>query len=139
MKRKPLNLPPTLGLSCSDDGRLLAGIGQKVVVVDLAVKQRLSASLPHSNPCDTSFSPDGSKLAVKSTTGRITIIDPVSGKVQHDFANHREGGGCAARFSPDGRELVDGSWAGELTVRSVEGHLLERLSYPDGLIKDVVH
>ncbi|MBL8576290.1 MAG: WD40 repeat domain-containing protein [Mesorhizobium sp.] len=139
MKQARLNLPPASGFSCSDDGRLLAGIGRRVIVVDLAARRRLSSSLPFSHPCHTSFSPDGSKLAVKSTSGRIAIIDPVSGEIAHDFENDSDGEGCAVRFSPDGRELVDGSWCGDLIVRSTSGHAGKRLSFPDGLITDVVH
>ena len=44
------------------------------------------------------FSPDGKRLAVKSTTGQIAVVDAVSGKIVCDFRNKKDGEGGPRRW-----------------------------------------
>jgi hypothetical protein len=79
-------------------------------------------------------------LAIKSTSGRIVILDPRSGELLCDHRNQREGEGGEVQFSPEGDLLVDGSWAGELTVRrATDGSIQSREQFPGEMIRRVTH
>lgn len=108
-------------LAISDDGRMLACVGRKIVLLDLENRKRLFASSPVSHPCHASFSPLGDNLAIKSTSGRIVILDTHSGAIIHDYRNDAEGEGCECHFSNDGHLLCDGSWSGAITTRYRNG------------------
>jgi WD40 repeat protein len=108
--------------------------------MDIAARQRVSTSHPLSHPSHTEFSPKGDALAVKSTSGRIVVINPSSAQVLHDHENQREGEGSGVSFSPDGDGLVDGSWNGVLTVRRArDSEILSRESLPGEMITRVTH
>jgi len=54
------------------------------------------------------FSPDGKRLAAGSEDHRITLLDPINGKVLRSFVGH-EGEVIALAFSPDGTRLASAS------------------------------
>ena len=135
-----MKFPMAFAASRSDDGRLIACVGRNVVVIDMVERATLSKSHPFKHPSNAAFSPDGTALAAKSTSGRIVILDPRSGEALFDHKNQKEGEGSNPLFSPNGDELVDGSWQGLLTVRSVrEGVLQGRESFPGEMIGRVSH
>jgi hypothetical protein len=119
---------------------MLACLGRNVVVIDVAARQRLSSSHPLSHPSNACFSPDGGTLAVKSTSGRIVIIEPRSGEVLLDHRNQKDGEGGEVQFSPEGDMLVDGSWGGGLTVRqAMDASIQSREQFPGEMIRRVTH
>jgi len=140
MARTSIKWPAAYDMAYSPDGRLLACVGRNVVVIDVEARQRIATIHPISHPSSVAFSPDGNVLAVKSTSGRIVLIDPNSGEVLFDHLNQKEGEGSAVRFSPDGDQLVDGSWNGGVTVRSAfEKTILLQHRYPGERIGRVTH
>jgi WD40 repeat protein len=54
------------------------------------------------------FSPDGKRLATGSADYRITLLDPINGKVLRSFVGH-DGEVIALAFSPDGTRLASAS------------------------------
>ena len=135
-----LKWPTAYDLSCTADGRLVACLGRNVVVIDMATRQRVSTSHPLPHPSHAAFSPDGDMLAVKSTSGRIVVIDPRSGNILHDHKNQAEGEGGPVCFSPDGTALIDGSWKGVVTVRNArDGTILGRETFPGEMITRISH
>jgi len=140
MKPPRLKWPAAYDLSCSTDDRLLACLGRNVVVIDLVDRRRVFTSHPLSHPSSVGFSPDGERLVVKGTSGRIVVLDCRSGELLHDYKNQKEGEGSRACFTADGEGIVDGSWNGVLTHRGVgNGAVLERESFPGEMITRVTH
>jgi WD40 repeat protein len=96
---------------------------------DISTRKRILSAHPLSHPSHLDFSPDGSRLAVKSTSGRIVVINAVTGLTLTDCDNEREGEGATLYFTPDGDSLVDASWSGGLTARhSATGAVIFRES-----------
>ena len=84
------------------------------------------------HPSHIDFSPDGSRLIVKSTSGRTKILDASNGEVLTDFNNQKEGEGAAALFSNCGKYVVSASWAGSITVRNALSGSMEHVqNYPE--------
>jgi hypothetical protein len=140
VKTPRIKWPAAYEVSRSDDGRLIACLGRNVVVVDVGERRRVSTSHPISHPSHSAFAPDACSLAVKATSGRIVVLDLLSGDVLFDHENQREGEGCNLAFAHDGSELVDGSWAGDLTVRNARlGVVRSRERFPNEMITRVSH
>ncbi len=72
---------------------------------------------PLKHPSHIDFSPDGSLLAVKNTSGDIAVLDALTLDVLARHHGRPWGEGSPLRFSSDGAQLVDGSWDGHLLVR----------------------
>lgn len=114
-------------LAFSPDSRTLATIGRDIMLWDVAARKKRLSAHPVQHPSYIDFSPDGKRLAVKSTSGRIVIIDAATGDTLVDFANQQEGEGAHVLFTGDGEALVDASWNGVLTVRhATSGAILYR-------------
>ncbi len=124
MRPPRLRFPTGFEVNFSDDGAWMVCVGRNVVVIDVARRQRAWTSHPVSHPSKAAFSPDGGKLAVKSTSGRIVVLGAQTGAVLHDHGNQREGEGSQVCFSADSDQLVDGSWEGVLTVRDAIGGMV---------------
>jgi len=85
-----------------------------------------------SHPSDVAFSPNGKRLAVKSTSGQIVLVDAQTGDVEVDFDNQADGAGCNVCFSPTGRQLLNGTWRGCLQVHSLKsGKVVEQIRFYD--------
>jgi WD40 repeat protein len=91
--------------------------GRNVSVMYLAASKSLFSVHPIAHPSHIDFSPDGRRLAVKSTSGRTIILDAQTGQTVQDFRNQKEGEGSHALFSSCGRYVVSVSWRGLLSVR----------------------
>lgn len=116
-KVKKLKFPTTYEFALSPHGDLIAALGRNVVTAHTASMTRLTSCHPLSHPSSASFNHDGSQLAVKSTSGRIVVIDPITGQTIIDFNNKREGEGANIQYSACGKYLVDASWSGKIFVR----------------------
>jgi WD40 repeat protein len=89
-----------------------------VSVLSLPASTRLFSVHPIAYPSHIDFSPDGSRLVVKSTSGRAIILNARTGETLLDFRNQKEGEGSAALFSSCGRYVVSVSWHGLFSVRN---------------------
>jgi len=130
-------MPPRFSLTVgaplrfSPDGSRLVCLGANVVINDIVNHQRLWVSRAIKHPSEVSFSPNGEMLAVKSTSGRIVVLDTESGAVIHDHRNQKEGEGCAPFFCPDGQMLIDAAWHGALAVRNAtSGAIQSQEAFP---------
>lgn len=104
----------------SHDGKLVAACGSSpIYIYDTKTGDLLTQTKALSNQIYMAFDPTGTKLAVKSTSGRIAIVS-ISGDVIADFKNQSEGEGSNILWTPDGRHLIDGSWNGLLRKRNAE-------------------
>jgi len=102
---------------CSDQHKLVVCIGGRLNIFDIEKRQKIVSCRPIPNPSYAAFSPNGKILAVKSTSGRIVVLNSFSGEVLCDHKNQKEGEGCQLHFSPDGEMLIDASWKGIITIR----------------------
>jgi WD40 repeat protein len=126
--------------ACSGNGTKIACDGRRVNVFDVASREKISSSFPFSYAGHPAFSPNASLLALKSTTGRIGVVDSATGGTLFDHKNQKEGEGCGVYFSPDGTELIDGSWKGLVTVRKALGStIVKREDYPGEMIARISH
>ena len=115
--KKKLALPAVYQFALSAEGKRLAVIGRNVVMTDPSRMARLYSCHPISHPLCAAFSPDGARLAVKSTSGGILLLAAESGEIILDFTNKTDGEGAAIAFSACGRYLIDASWNGDIIVR----------------------
>ena len=104
-------------LAFSPNFKSVATVSRDVRLWDILSKKPLFSVHPLSHPSHLDFSPDSTRIAVKSTSGHIIVIDATSGETITDCANQVEGEGARLYFSPDGQFLVDASWGGKLTAR----------------------
>jgi WD40 repeat protein len=129
LQSKSFKLKRAYDLAFAPDANLVATISRDVLLWNTSVRKRLLSVHPLSHPSHLDFSPDGTRLAVKSTSGRIVIIDAVTGQTLTDCDNERDGEGASLYFTPDGDSLVDASWGGALSARhSTTGAVIFRES-----------
>src|SRR5271157_4366756 len=115
---------------CSDQHKLVACIGGRINIFNVEQRQKIVSCRPMPNPSHAAFSPNGKFLAVKSTRGRIVVLNSCTGEVLCDHKNQKEGEGCQVLFSPDGEMLIDGSWKGVITVRKAfEPEIVSRVKF----------
>lgn len=129
IQSKSFKLKRAYDLAFAPDANLVATIGRDVLLWDVSARKRLFSVHPLSHPSHVDFSPDGTRLAVKSTSGHIVVIDATTGLTLIDYDNEREGDGAPLYFTPEGDSLVDASWNGTLTARhSTTGTVIFRES-----------
>ena len=116
----PLKLGCSYGVRFSPDGTRLAGLGRDLVLWDVASRQKLWRGKFIAHCSSMAFSPDGSRIAIKSTTGQMAVVDAASGNLLLNFQNKKDGEGCGPAWSPCGRYLADGGWDGRLRVRDAQ-------------------
>ncbi len=122
---RPLKIKGCDRVAFSPDGTRLACFARFVAVWDLAKRIKTLKSHPLSYPAAVCFSPSGDQLAVKSTSGRIVVVDPEDGGILCDFLNFKDGEGSNILYSPCGEFLIDGTWKGRLLVRRVNSGKIE--------------
>jgi WD40 repeat protein len=138
-RTRKLKFPTVFEFALSPRGDRIAALGRNVVTADTISMKRFTSCHPFPHPSDACFNHDGSKLAVKNTSGRIVILDPVTGETIVDFNNKRDGEGANVHFSPCGNFLVDASWGGKIFVRNVKTAQKENeFSFGGEMIKDVL-
>jgi WD40 repeat protein len=130
--RKPPSILKSYAVAYAPDGGSLFTVGRDVVAWDpTTVKKRWRAH-PLSNPSHLVVSPDSQLLAVKSTSGRIIVLEAATGSVSAEFENESDGEGGPPLFSTDGQYLIDCTWKGVHVVRTLDGRVVERTDFaPD--------
>lgn len=113
-------------------------ISRKVNAFHIATRKKTYSAQPISNPSNFCFSPDGRFLAIKSTSGRIVILDSSSGAKVTDFDNEHDGEGSNIEFSGCGAFVIDGSWNGIVRVRDqTNGRAVYEHNFPNTMITAV--
>ena len=135
---KPLKLGCSYGVRFSPDGTRLAGLGRDLVLWDVAARTKLWRGKFIAHMSDMAFSPDGSRLAIKSTTGQIAVVDAQAGQLLLNLQNKKDGEGCGPAWSPCGRYLADGGWDGRLRMRDAQtGETLFTQEHPGEMLRGV--
>ena len=135
---KALNLGCAYGVQFSPDGTRLAVLGRDLILWDVAARRKLWRCKPIPHCSAMAFSPDGSALAVKSTSGLLAVVDAATGDVILNFRNSKDGEGSGPAWSPCGSHLADGGWNGRLQVReAATGDVLFAHEYPREMLRAV--
>lgn len=116
---------------------MLATISRDVLFWDTAARKRVRSVHPFSHPSHLDFSPDGQRLAVKSTSGRIVVLDAHTGDTVIDYANQRDGEGAPLYFAARGNALIDASWGGSLMVRDLARSELKFHERVGGMVSEL--
>jgi WD40 repeat protein len=112
--------------------------GRNVTVIDLTTGKQVFEVHHTAHPSSIDYSPDGSLLVVKSTSGRTKVLDAANGDILIDFKNQKEGEGESAFFSSCGKYVVSASWSGSLTVRNAAtGKITYVKNYPRQKLGDL--
>ena len=136
---KPLNLGCAYSVRFSPDGTRLAVLGHDLILWDVAARQKLWRGKPIPHCSAMAFSPDGSQLAVKSTTGLMAVVDAASGDVVLNFRNKKDCEGSAPAWSPCGHYIADGGWDGRLQVReAATGEVVFAQEHAGEMLHDVI-
>ncbi len=100
-------------LYINDDETLLCTLSSRntVYVHDLQTRKMISQHKTVSNVCDAAISPDRKLLAAKNTSGRIELIDLVSGE-SIGCRNMAYTEGEPMAFTADSKTLLDFDWRG---------------------------
>ena len=106
---EPLKIGTSHAVAFSKDGELLATLGRDVWIWNLPSRSKTVRAHPFSNPSSAVFSLDQRNIAVKSTSGRIVIVEVQSGRTRVDFNNDGDGEGSNLLYSPCGEFIVDGT------------------------------
>jgi WD40 repeat protein len=132
---KPLKLQRSYALAFSSDGTFLITIARDVVVWDVESRKKRFRSHPLANPASCAIHPAATQLAVKSTNGKVAILDAHSGTTLRLFDQDSSQEGANIEYSADGAHLIDASWAGTLTVRcSTKGTIAHQVSFPGEML-----
>ena len=96
----------------SPDGKRLASGHQygnlRLWDIKEALEPSHTISIGMAGIVSVAFSPDGKRLAAGGEDNRITLLDPIGGRVLRSFIAH-ESYVAALAFSPDGKRLAAGS------------------------------
>lgn len=102
-----------------DSTKLITSSSNGVLRFDVATGAFEHQFKAVSHLSEASISPDGSRIAVISTSGRILVFD-LEGTCLLDCKNHREGEGRNLVWTEDGQFLIDGSWKGAIRQRNAD-------------------
>lgn len=105
----------------SPSGRFLAQVGRRVRIYDVAKRKPVVSSQWHyPHAAAAAFSPSDAWLAIRSTTGAIVVVDPVTGHPHSRLPPESETADDSSILAgPDGSNLVEASASGTLRVRRV--------------------
>ncbi len=101
----------------SGDDSTLATLSRDVVLWDISAGAKRCRVHPVTHPSSCDFNGDGSRLAIKTTSGMIVSIETLTGEDSYVIADGREGEGANLKYSCCSQYLVDGSWRGSVIVR----------------------
>ena len=134
---RSFKLKQAYDLAFSPNTKFVATVSRDVRLWDILSKKPLFSVHPLSHPSHLDFSPDSARIAVKSTSGRIIVLDATSAMTITDCANQEEGEGARLYFSPDGQFLVDASWGGTLTARLSKGGAVAFQEAVGGMVSEL--
>jgi WD40 repeat protein len=139
----PKKLKATYDLAFSPDGSLLSTIGRDVWLWSVPDFRKVWKVKPLAHPSVPAFSPDGKRLAIKSTTGDIAFLETATGAVTARGKKTEFGSSGGLHFADDGQHLLDCTSHGSHIVRTLDGTIvfleefypdmaMEILRHPDG-------
>ncbi|MEM9353306.1 MAG: WD40 repeat domain-containing protein [Planctomycetota bacterium] len=135
---RPLKIGRSYDVVFDPAGACCLTFGRDVSLWDLSARKKAWTSHPLKHPSHAAFTPDGTGCVVKSTSGRMVLLDSGSGKLLRDYENESMGEGCAPVVSPCGGFLVDASWDGVLTARRADsGEVVFSRAWPGEMITGV--
>jgi hypothetical protein len=101
----------------SDDGTHLITLGRQITLWDVGGGRRVASAPRFPHPSSADFSPDGTLLAVKNTSGDVLVLKVPDLEEVSRLSGARLGEGTPIRFAGDGRHIVDANRGGVLMVR----------------------
>jgi len=117
-----------------DGGRVATATGGKIWEIATGNDLARCELPPHTS--SVAWSPHGTVIAMKSTSGAIRLCDAKTGKKVAQVK--MTGEGSAMDFSPDGKILAAGDWRGHLFAWSpADGKLLGKCEFAGEMIHDV--
>lgn len=117
-------LPSSSTVRFSDDGTYLICIGEQITLWNVSQGRRVASAPRFSHPSSADFSPDGTLLAVKNTSGDVLVLSVPDLEAVSRLSGARLGEGTPVRFAEDGEHIVDATWGGALMVRdALDGSL----------------
>lgn len=114
-----MKLGPSYSVAYSPDGLRLAVVRARGVDVLMTSGAPLRRNIRLKHPSDVAFSPDGTLLAAKTTSGDLFIWS-TDGTSEPRLVRSAGVEGTAPSFSPCGRFVVDGSWDGLVDLVGVD-------------------
>lgn len=117
-----------------DGGRVVTASGGKIWEIATGKELARCELPPHTS--SIAWSPDGTVIAMQSTSGAIRLCDAKTGKKIAQVK--MTGEGSSMDFSPDGKFLAAGDWKGTLFAWSVpDGRLRRKRELAGQMIHDV--
>ena len=100
--------------------------------------RRIGSWHPLSHPSSASFDYVEARLAVKSTSGEIAIVDVRAGGVMSSLRETGLAEGASLHFAGSDEYLVDASWSGTICVRRADTLAgTAQFEFPDEMITEV--
>ncbi|MDC0157278.1 PA14 domain-containing protein [Verrucomicrobia bacterium] len=127
----------------SPDGKRLASGHQygnlRLWDIKEALEPSHTISIGMAGIVSVAFSPDGKRLAAGGEDNRITLLDPIGGRVLRSFVAH-ESYVAALAFSPDGKRLASAAYDQKVKIwDSSSGKELLTITGHSGPVLDVAY
>lgn len=136
---KPIQIKKSYTAAFHPDSGTCAVIGREISLWDLRTGQKVWKSLPLPDSSSCAFSPDGSRIVVKNTSGAMAVLSTATGEKVSGFSCPPSEEGSNPLFSPDGRAIVEGDWDGNLNLRDAStGEVLSSRTFPDEMICELL-
>jgi WD40 repeat protein len=130
---------PSYELRFDPSSKLAISIESSLSLWDIESKTRILRDRPFGYPSQINWSPDGSQLCVKSTSGELVVLDARTLAVVRKLQPKKAGEGCDAVFCPESRRVLDGTWDGLLAVYDVQsGIRLQEFHFPECMLVSLV-
>ena len=101
----------------SDDGAYLISLGERITLWNVYAGHAARSAPRFSHPASADFSPDGTLLAVKNTSGDVLVLSVPDLEEVSRLSGAGLGEGTPIRFAADGKHIVDATRGGALMVR----------------------
>ena len=97
---------------------------QQITLWNVSEGRRVASGPRFSHASSADFSPDGTLLAVKNTSGDVLVLSVPDLEEVSRLSGAGLGEGTPVRFAEDGKHIVDATWDGALMVRdALDGSL----------------
>jgi len=118
LELKAIKIKKSYDVAFSPDSETIVTLGRDVSFWSINKRTKNWSCHPLSHPSRCTISPDGTKIAVKNTSGKIVLLDPLNGALIDTFSTVALGEGSNLYFSSDSQFILDGSWGGVLACRN---------------------